>query len=212
MLWEGFSSGGTKISISDKTELLYSASSILPCFRSPCACGSQVSPAQRLWVWVGVLWACGVCWHPVTSVLICITLKASNWSWRWSGTSAVSRLEMLASAFPLSTMKLYFENVLYKLYVNKLSGLKCGPTTGKLSRWIVCTLERHPDFAWGYLFSPSTMPFIPFIQITLGIPVSLYFRVFGRLLFLCFFLPKLLESTSCGLLFSLNWRHVVWKD
>lgn len=119
---------------------------------------------------------------------------------------------MLASAFPLSTMKLYFENVLYKLYVNKLSGLKCGPTTGKLSRWIVCTLARHPDFAWGYLFSPSTMPFIPFIQITLGIPVSLYFRVFGRLLFLCFFLPKLLESTSCGLLFSLNWRHVVWKD
>lgn len=82
VLREGFTSGGTKISIYDKAELLYPASSILPCSRSTCACRSQVSPAQSSWVRVGVLWACSVCWHPVTSVLICITLKASNWSWR----------------------------------------------------------------------------------------------------------------------------------
>lgn len=121
---------------------------------------------------------------------------------------------MLSSAFPLSTMKLYFENVLYKLYSNKLSGFKCSPTARELSRWLVCAIipEKHPDFAWGYLFPPSTMLLTPFIQITIGIPLSLYFRVFGRFLFLCFFLPELLESTSCDLLFSLNWRLIVWGD
>ncbi|XP_048803879.1 PR domain-containing protein 11 isoform X1 [Lagopus muta] len=41
VLREGFTSGGTKISIYDKAELLYPASSILPCFRSTCACRSQ---------------------------------------------------------------------------------------------------------------------------------------------------------------------------
>ncbi|XP_052549365.1 PR domain-containing protein 11 isoform X4 [Tympanuchus pallidicinctus] len=41
VLREGFTSGGTKISICDKAELLYTASSILPCSRSACACRSQ---------------------------------------------------------------------------------------------------------------------------------------------------------------------------
>lgn len=89
------------------------------------------------WLWIrasGVHSSNGPPLTPFQSVSECFrVLKATNWSWYWSGPSVIFRLIINMKYFPVhcifSKMKLYFENVSYKLHHNILGGVKCGLST-----------------------------------------------------------------------------------
>lgn len=98
------------------------------------------------------IWGTQLQWSSTDTLSECFRmLKAANWSLYWSGPSVICRLISNMKYFPVlsffSTMKLYFENVSYKLHHYMLGGVKCGPSTvdSKLSVHSIF-LGRCPKF------------------------------------------------------------------